>query len=274
MFTYLLYGLVIGFSQFAPVSASAHRLLFPLLLHFDGNRALLSLFVHLGALGALYVLMRQRISHLYRQMHLLALPPRRRKQPLDIDAVLDVRVLLTAAIPTLIGAVISAFFTDYQMPLLPLSLLLLLTAFSVYLPDYIVGGNRTVRSMTPLESFLLGLAAAVSPIAGLSAVALMLALVQFRKCDRAHMLELIWLICGVLLCGMIATDIVRFFLSGFSALSLQYVLGCVLAALASFGGALGAILTMRHLAVKIGFSAFAFYSFGLGVFTFILYLVV
>lgn len=274
MLTYLLYGLVSGFSQFVPVSASAHRALFSTLLDFDGGRPLVSLFAHLGALGALLFLLRQRIAHLYRQTRLLTLPPRRRKQPLDVEAVFDLRLILTAAIPTLIGAVLGAVFSDISCELLPTALLLTVTAFLTYLPDHVVGGNRKVRTMTPLESVTLGVLIAVALIPGLSAVALMLAFVQFRKCDRAYLLERIFLLCGIMLCGSVAADIVRFVFSGFAGITLPNLLGCLLVAAAAFGGALGAILTMRYLVVKNGFSSFAFYNFGLGLFLFILYLVV
>ena len=54
----------------------------------------------------------------------------------------------------------------------------------------------------------------------------------------------------------------------------QRFIGCMMAAAASFGGGIGAILLMRFLSVKTGFSGFAFYGWGLGLVSFILYLMV
>lgn len=270
----LIYGAVYGFSRFTPISASAHQALSPLLLNFDGGEPLLSLFVHGGALGALILLYRQRIAHLHAQVQLLRLPPRKRKRPPDPDAVVDIRLIMTAAVAILPGAVASAFTARWQIGLLPLSLLLIAMATFVFIPDYRPGGRRRTRSMTPLEGILLGVLASVSVIPGLSAVGLMLGFAQLRKCDRSTLPDVVLLIDGVMLCAMMAVDIVRIPFSGFSGFSAGYLLQCVAACIGAFCGGLGAIQTMRFLSVKRGFSDFAYYGWGLGAFVFILYLAV
>lgn len=274
LFMCVFYGLVLGFSIFSPVSASAHQALFPMLLKFDSYRPLLSLMTHLGTLGALLLLYWKRISHLYQQMQLVALPPKRRKRPPDMEAVLDARLILTAAVPALIGAFLSAFASKLSVGLLPLALLLIAGGVAIYVPDYVPGGNRKAGLMSPMEGFFLGLCAGCSVISGISAMGLILAVGLLRKCDRSYILDIGLILIGVMLSGMLVVDLVRILLSGLAGFSLQYVLGCLLAGAAAFGGGIGAILTMRFLAVKTGFSGFAFYSWGLGLFSFILYLMV
>lgn len=269
----LLYGAVSGFSQFTPVSASAHQVLFPMLIKSERYLPLLSLFIHGGALGALLMLHWQRINHLYREMRLVSLPPKRRKRPPDVNAVLDGKILVTAAIPTLVGAFLSALLTKWTTNLFSISLMLVASGVAIYLPDYLVGGNRKTRSMLPIEGLLLGICAGCSSIVGLSAMALMLALGLLRKFDRSYILDICLLIVGVMLGGQMVVDLVRFVFSGFSGLSFGYLLTCLFAAAAAFGGGIGAILTMRFLSVKTGFSSFAFYNWALGLFTFILYLI-
>lgn len=88
------------------------------------------------------------------------------------------------------------------------------------------------------------------------------------------MLDMALLILLPLLAGSMVVDVFALIFAGFAGLSMKVLLGCVLAGAASFGGSVGAILTMRYLAVKTGFSGFAFYSWGLGLFSFILYLMV
>lgn len=270
----ILYGLVAGFSQYTPVSASAHQALFPMLLKLDSWSPLLNLFVHGGTLGALLLLYWQQINHLYLEMRLASLPPRRRKRPPDMEAVLDARVLMTAAVPALIGALLSLFLSGRPAGLLPLALLLLAGGVAVYLPDYLPGGNRRTRQMWPLEGVLLGLCAGCSVIPGISAMGLMLALGLLRKCDRRYILDMSLFICGIFLGGRVVTDLIGIVLSGFAGFSAGNLLACLLAGGAAFGGGIGAILTMRFLAVKTGFSGFAFYSWGLSLFSFILYLMV
>lgn len=271
---HIVFGLVSGFSAFTPISASAHQALFYRLMNFDSYQHLLLFFVHIGTLGAMVLLYWQRISHLYEQVQLLALPAGRRKRPPDVAAIMDIRLLLTAAIPALLGGLLSGFLPKITFGLLPLSLLLIFDGVAIYMPDYRPGGDRKARSMTPAEGVLMGSCAAMSMVCGLSAMGLMLSLTLLRKCDRQYMLDMALIICGIMLCGMIVVDAVGIILSGFRGVTALKLLGSVLAGGAAFGGGIGAILTMRFLAVKTSFSGFAFYNWGLGIFCFILYLMV
>lgn len=271
---YLLYGLIAGFSEFTPVSASAHQALFPMLLRFDSTWPMLRFFVHAGALASVLLLYWQRINHIYNELRLVSLPPRQRKRPPDIEAILDARLTAIAAIPALIGAICSAFLFRSGTNLFWLAIFLIGGAVLTYVPDYVPGGDRRTGSMSPLEGLLLGVCAGCSIIPGISRVGLMLALALLRKCNRSYILDLILLISGVMLAGMALVDFSSILISGFAGFSLLRLIGCLLAAAASFGGSIGAILMMRFLAVKTGFYGFAFYGWGLGLVSFILYLMV
>ena len=77
-----------------------------------------------------------------------------------------------------------------------------------------------------------------------------------------------------LLLVQILLDLIALMLSGLAALSLLYWLRCVLAGVAAFGGACLGIGCMRFLAVERGYTAFAYFNWGLGIFGFILYLMI
>ena len=271
---YILYGLVSGFSQFTPLSHSAHQALFPMVLNFDSTWPLLRFFVHIGAMGGLVFLYWQKLNHLYQEIKIVSVAPRHRKRPSDVEAVLDVRLIVMAFVPMMVGAVISAFTATLPVNLLLLAWMLVLGAVCIYIPDYIPGGNRKTLEMSPLDGLLLGICASCSVIPGVSAVGMMLFVCLLRKCERSYILDMVLLSCGVMLSGVLVADLVAFFLSGLTGFSLLRIVGCVLASAAAFGGSVGAILTMRFLAVKTGFSGFAFYGWGLGLFSFILYLMV
>ncbi len=271
---YILYGLTAGFSEYTPVSASAHQALFPMLLTFDSNWPMLRLFVHAGAIGALVFLYWQRLGHLYQETKLISLPPKHRKRPPDVEAVLDVRLMMMAFLPVLIGAICSAFIARTDASLLLLAVMLVSGAVLIYIPDYMPGGNLKNSQMSPLDGLLLGLCAGCSIIPGISRVGLILSYGLLRKCDRSYILDMALLISGAMLAGMMVVDVFCVIFSGFAGFSLLRFLGCLLAAGAAFGGGIGAIFMMRFLAVKTGFSGFAFYSCGLGLFSFILYLIV
>lgn len=271
---YILYGFVAGFSEYTPLSASAHQALFPMLMKFNSTLPLLRFFVHIGALGALVFLNWRKIGHLYRELSIASAQPKHRNRAPDLDAILDVRIISMAGIPVLLGAILSAFMARTNTSLLLLGFMLIAGAVVIYIPDYFPGGDRKTRSMSALDGILLGICAALSVIPGASAVGLMLAVGLLRKCDKSYILDIVFLICGMMLACFAVTDLVSFAISGFAGISLVRLLGCFLAGAAAFGGAMGAIFMMRYLLVKDGVSGFAFYGWGLGLFSLILYLMV
>lgn len=271
---YLMYGFIAGFSEFTPVSASAHQSLFSIFFRFESTWPMLRFFVHVGSLAGLGLLYWQRLSHIYNEVRLASLPPRQRKKLPDKDAVLDWQLSLMTVVPTLIASICSAFLFQRSINLLWLTLLLIGGAILIYLPDYVPGGDRKANSMSPLEGILLGVCAGCSIIPGVSSVGLMLAVGLLLKCDRGYLLNLIFLISGIMLAERILIDFISIFATGFYGFSIFRLIGCVIAAAASFGGSIGAILMMRFLSVKTGFSGFAFYGWGLGLFSYVLYLMV
>jgi undecaprenyl pyrophosphate phosphatase UppP len=269
---YILYGIVAGFSEYSPVSASSHQALFPMLLRFDSAWPVLRFFVHAGALAAYVVIYWKRLNHLSREMQFVTLSTGRKKRPRDMDAILDISLAMMALIPTLIGAVCAAFLSGNNVNLFIQAILLIIGATLIYIPDYIPGGDRKTGAMAPLEGFILGLCAGCSIIPGISKVGLMLAFGILRKGERSYILDLALLISGLMVAENLLLDLISIFVTGFSGFSILRLFGCLLAGAASFGGGIGAIQMMRYLSVKTGFSGFAFYGWGLGLFSFILYL--
>ena len=271
---YIFYGFVAGFSEYTPLSASAHQALFPLLFQFNSNHPLLRFFVHAGMFGAVVYMYWQRISHIYREMNVIALSPRLRKRPPDMDAVRDARLAFIAVPVVLVGAVCSWLLVGAEVNLFWLGIFLVASAVLIYIPDYIPGGNRKGKTMSPLDGVLLGVCAALSVIPGVSCIGCILAVGQFRKCDRGYILDIGFLITALLVAISMVFDLIGTVFSGFAGISLTGILGCMFAAAASFSGGVAAIMMMRFLVVKSGFSAFAFYGWGLALFSYILYLMI
>jgi hypothetical protein len=82
------------------------------------------------------------------------------------------------------------------------------------------------------------------------------------------------LLCIPLLLLLMMFDIVGIIAAGMAWLSLVSALSLpgtgLLSALSAYFG----IMLMRFLAVKVGYTAFAFYSWGMALFTFILFLMI
>ena len=72
--------------------------------------------------------------------------------------------------------------------------------------------------------------------------------------------------------GMLVMDIVAMWTLGIGVISFGGIVCCILAAAAAFAGVFLGIKAMRMLAVHIGFNIFAFYSLGVALFSFILFL--
>ena len=267
----MFYGVVSGFSEFTPVSASAHNYFFSILLNFDGAWPMLRFFAHCGALASVVFLYRQRIRHTWDELRLAALPMQQRKRPADVETLMNTRLLATAVPPVLIGALGSAFLSQNGINLLGTAIFLIVCATLIYVPEYVPGGDRKTGMMAPLEGLILGVCAGLGVIPGISGIGLMLAFALLCKCDRRLIIDNLMLIVAAMLVAIIVVDLFCVIFSGLAGFSILRFLGCILAAMASFGGGVGAILMMRHLAVKIGYSGFAFYNWGLGLASFILY---
>ena len=271
---YIAYGIIAGFSQFTPLSASAHQALFSMLFPFDSAWPMLRFCVHLGSLAALVFVLRTRLTHIYREMQLRLLPARSRKRPPDMDAVLDASISMMAIPPMLISAILTMFLYRSAPSLFSMAACLILSGVLIYIPDYLPSGDRRTGAMTRLEGFLFGTCAGLSVCSGFSAMGLMLSVGLLLKCDRTYLLELVLLICGVLLAELILADMVNIVITGFSGFTMRKLIKCFFAAFAAFGGGIAGIMMVRHLAVKTGFYGFAFYNWGLGLFSLILYLMV
>ena len=126
--------------------------------------------------------------------------------------------------------------------------------------------------MSALDALVMGTLGAAGGIPGCSRVAFMTAVGSLRGGDRKFILDLCLLLCiPALLIGSVLTGI-DFFSMGGVAFSL--IIRYIAAGLAAFAASCGAIVIMRFLAFKIGFSGFAYYNWGLALFTFVIYLII
>lgn len=271
----LLLGLVSGLTELLPVSAPAHRALLLRMLGQDSAGSVMLLFLHAGALLALYQNMRSQIRYLNRQRRLAALPKRRRKREPDRQSVLELRLLRSACLPMLAMILLFGLAPGWFESFPVLSVILILNGILLYLPSRLPTGNKSAHWMTRLDALLMGLAAGLGGLPGFSALGAAASVAQIRGADRqkslnwALLMTLPALVAWMLLDGY---GIVTAAAGGGLGIEPLFLLRCVLAMAAAWAGAYGAILLLRFLSVNLGFSSFAYYSWGAALFTFILYL--
>lgn len=271
---YIVYGLIGGFAEILPVSEAAHGYLLSFMTAYDIRQPLMLLMIHLAGLLALLIHFRHRIGHIRRELRLASMPPRKRKRQPDIIAVLDSRMIFTACIPMVICLLFSrsAYSALGNLPML--ALMLVFSGLILYIPQFLRSANRDARHLSRKDSMILGLCAGISAIPGISRMGTVLSAGLMRGCDRKYILDMALLLSIPALVVLILVDLIGMLMAGVAGITGLVLLYCALAGAAAFGSAWIAILIMRFLSVNAGYSAFAYYSWGLGLFSFILYLVV
>lgn len=272
--TFIFYGFLTGLGELVPVSAGAHDYLLEFMTRFDPRQPLLRLWIHTAALAALLLFHRHRVAHIYRELQINAQSVRRRRRQPDLTAVLDGRVVITALVPAAIGVLLTSFLRRFSHSLPLAVLLLMLSGGAIYAPHFLPGANRDSRHLSRMEALVFGICAGLSAFPGVSRVGGVLSSGAFLGCSRKYMLEIAYLLLIPLLGIMLVMDVLGILAAGMATITFLYFLQCLVAGLAAFGGACLGIALMRFLSVNMGYTAFAYYNWGLGIFGFILYLMI
>lgn len=270
---YLLYGFLAGMGELLPVSSAAHGYLIQLMTRFDTAQPILLLSVHFACLVAVCVYCRRRIGHIRRELKIASLPDKQRKRQPDEMAVLDAKVIFAGLIPLLTGAALSSVAYQKLAALPVLSVFLLLGGIILYIPQFLPGANKDSRSLSGMDGTILGLSAAVGVIPGISRMGTMISVGLMKGCDRSYILDIALLASVPMLLGLMIVDTVMLLMAGLT-IEAMTVVYCLIAAAAAFGGGLLAIVIMRFLSVKSNFYGFAYYNWGLALFSFLVYLMI
>lgn len=268
----VIFGLFSGLSDVLPVSSQAHKAMILKIFGEKAENPVLRLLIHIAILAALYYSCSPHITRIIRQLKLSRIPKRKRKRPLDIQLLMEFKLLRTMLIPVLLSLLLYNKTSGWGLKLNLTAIFLLLNGIILYLPNLLPTGNKDARSMSGLEGLLMGVGASLSVLPGVSSVAGSLSVASVCGAERSFALNMTYLMHMVLTVALIAFDLAAIVAAGVSGISIMVLLGYILAAAAAFGGTYLGIRMMRVLAVNIGFSMFAYYSFGAALLSFMLYL--
>ena len=270
-FESFIYGVISGISEFLPISSEAHRAIY-LRLIGDADHALLRLMTHMGALLALLISCWPMISKLNRERSIAAVNKKRRKRAPDTKSLTDIRFTRIASLALVIVFILYSAVYDLHERLWILAGFLIVNGILLYIPQFLPAGNKDSRSLSSLDSILIGLSGGLGVVPGLSRVGLSTSTGLLRGADKRYALDAALLLS---IPALIVLFIIDFF-GIFSAAGVTFlsVLSCFTAGITSFFSAFFGIYIMRFLAVRVGFSGFAYYSWGLSLFSFILYLMI
>ena len=267
----LLYGIISGLTEFLPVSSLAHQAVFRTLFGWE-YLAILQFFVRLGVCTAAIISNLPLIKRFIKEQRIQAIPKKRRRRQPDFGTMMEIRVLRTATAVMLLSFFVYGFTANLYERLWLLAIFIGINGALLYLPQYLPGANKQAQSLSGLDAALIGVGAGFGILPGISRIAGSLYVALVRGADRKYAVNLAFLLVIPGLIGLLIFEGIAVITSGV-AISGFLILKCVTAAVAAFFGGCWAMALVRFMAVKVGFSGFAYYCFGLALFTLILYLI-
>lgn len=270
----LIMGLFSGVTDILPVSSQAHQ---TLLLTFFGEETLypvLRLAIHAAILITLLIACRGEIGHIRRQLRLTRLPRRRRNRMPDLAALMDAKIVKTAFWPVALLMLLQGWTCRLGGSLLWVAILSLVNAVILYLPNLYPTADKDSRLVTPGESLEMGLGAGISILPGISSVGAAYSAGIIHGVDRGYMIHLTLMIHMLVTAGLMVHDVLDILALGAVDSGTGAIICYGLSAIAAAAGTVFGVRNLRRVAARQGLTGFSFYSFGVALFTFILYLVV
>lgn len=267
----LIYGLVSGLTEFLPISSRAHQDLILMLFGANGHDPFRDFLVHGAMLVSIFSGCRAMLGQLRRENAAAIHGRSIHTRPKSIH---DIRLVKNAFLPMVIGILVLTYVVGIRSSLIYVALFLLINGVILFVPDRLVRSNRDARTMSGLDSFLIGIFAALSAIPGFSRVGCCTSVAVCRGADQRKALDWALLLSIPALALLMIVDIFGMFsfagISGFWSNFFGYLLS-------GFGAYIGgyiSILLMKFLIVRTGLSDFSYYCWGAALISFVLYLIV
>lgn len=272
-FASILYGFVSGLTEIFPVSAQANQMVMRQIFGVPQKEPVRDLLVHIAVIVAVLVACRGMFGKIRREQ---ALAYRMRRNPSQIrllKGVYDMRLVRTAAPIMMVGMLANLLFRDFYSNRILFAFMLIINGALTLVPTYMHHGNRDARTMHRSDGLLVGFAAALSAIPGISRNGAIMFVALIREADKHN--GVVW---GLLLTVpamivLILLDFIAMFTVGVGAVTLATVGSYLLSMVFAFGGAFVGIITIRNLIARADYTVFAYYDCGLALLSFILYLI-
>lgn len=260
----LLYGLISGITEILPVSSSGHQAVFRKVFGESDHCGIYNIFIHIGILLAL----------VYTCKPLLRTIGAGRTRSTNRNRVSHDRRIAKDATPAFVMVSLALiFFCKINLSLVWVAVLFVVNGIILFLPQHIAQGNKDARSMSVLDSMLMGFAGALSIFPGLSRIASMTTVVSIRGGDVHH--GVIWS-----LALSVPAMIILIFADIYAAISFgnsfyfSQFFHYLIAFAGAFCGCYIAVGALRRLAKLIGLPVLSYYCWGMAILTFTLFLMV
>lgn len=273
LFSSVIYGFVSGLSEVFPVSAQANQMVMRQLFGVTQKEPVRDLLVHIAILLGVLLACRGMFTKIRREQVMAHRLRRNPSQIRSLKGVYDMRLISSAMPVMLIGLFFALFMGDFYNKRPLFCLMLLLNGALSMIPVHRHQGNRDARSLTSLEGILVGLAGALSAVPGISRNGAIMFVALTCEADKQNGLNWALILTVPAMIMMILVDFISMFTVGVGVITLLTVLGYLLSAVAAFGGTYVGVSLIRVIVRDADYAGFAYYDFGLALFSFALYLI-
>lgn len=268
----LIYGLISGLTEFMPISSQGHQALLKQIFGVTSPDPIRDIMVHIAILAAVFVTTATYLDRIRRERKIRS--RRKRNTQADRNVAQELQLIRTAAIPMLIGIVVSAFTVNWGKNLGWLAIFFILNGVILYIPEHLAHGNKSAGLLGPLDSLLIGLGGALSFIPGISRVGGSLSCAIARGADQEKAYNWILVLSIPALVLILILDVIGIFFTGFGTITFVTVVGWFLSSITAFGSAIAGIYLMRIITAKSSITALSYYCWGVASLSFLLFLFV
>ena len=269
----IIYGVISGLTEIFPVSSQANQMVMRYLMGVAHKEPIRDLLIHMAVLMAVLLACRDMFSKIRREQVLARRMRRNPSQVRALKGVYNVRLVRSAVPVMVIGLLLGLVFADLYKKRTVFSLMLLINGALVLIPTYMHQGNRDARSMTRMDGILVGIAAALSAIPGVSRNGAIMFATLIRGADKENGVDWALMLAVPAMFALGLVDLISIFTVGVGSITLLVIVSYLVSAACAFAGAYLAVAIVRALILRTDYSVFAYYDFGLALFSFVLYLI-
>lgn len=269
----IIMGLVLGFTEFIPVSSSGHGAIMQNMLGMTegGNAMLFNAFAHLGVVIALLFFYLEALGRIFKESRLV-------KQGITYEKTRDGRVhyfagrkmlgmLVLSSLPMLLIIPISRYIDMLSTKTVFVGFMMVLTGFALFNAGRVEAGNKNEYTATGKDAFIIGICQCVSVLPGLSRAGITMAAGLDRGSSRSFTADYFALLSIPTLIGTAILEFIKSAGGGFTMSALPaYLVGMVAAMVSALAG----MSLLRRIARNGKFGGLAYYCWIVGVLTIIL----
>jgi len=176
-------------------------------------------------------------------------------------------------IPMLVMLLLYLAAGAWERKPIALAIVLIINGIILIVPEYMRHGNKDARSVSPTESILIGVLGGLSAFPGISRMGACLSASVASGADKQNATNWALMLSLPALGAFIVFDLIKLMIYGFAGLTFLAFLGYIVSAAMAYLSGYLSVLILRFVTDRTGFSAFAFYSWGMALFVFFLYLI-